>query len=107
MNPRPRLPTKVSFKGGSPPRYPKPIFLSSLSESWGRDSFNGGSLSHPKNLECENKKIGTMLVCLELKKIHKELKLLGLFESVSLNKVFLNFQTKLILLLRFSNYKRV
>jgi hypothetical protein len=39
MNPRPRLPTKVSFKGGSLPSYPKPIFLSSLSESWGRDSF--------------------------------------------------------------------
>jgi hypothetical protein len=51
-------------------------------------------------------KIWTMLVCLELK-IHKELKLLGLFESFSLHKVFLNFQTKLILLLRFSNYKRV
>jgi hypothetical protein len=45
------------FKGGSPPRYPKYIFLSSLSESRGRDSFKGGSLSHPKNfqiLECEN-----------------------------------------------------
>jgi hypothetical protein len=35
LNQRPRLPTKVPFKGGSPPRYPKPIFVSSLSESRG------------------------------------------------------------------------
>jgi hypothetical protein len=39
LNPGPRLPTKVSYKGGSPPRYPKPIFLSRLSESRGQDSF--------------------------------------------------------------------
>jgi hypothetical protein len=34
-NPRPILPTKVSFKGGSHLGIPKPIFLSSLSESRG------------------------------------------------------------------------
>jgi hypothetical protein len=27
MNPRPRLPTKVSFKGGSPPSIPNPSFF--------------------------------------------------------------------------------
>jgi hypothetical protein len=27
MNPKPRLPTKVSFKGGSPPSIPNPSFL--------------------------------------------------------------------------------
>jgi hypothetical protein len=48
VNPKPRLPTKVSFKGGSPPGNPKLIFLSSLSKSWDEISFKGGSLSHPK-----------------------------------------------------------
>jgi hypothetical protein len=27
MNPKPRLPTKVSFKGGSPPGIPNPFFF--------------------------------------------------------------------------------
>jgi hypothetical protein len=27
MNPKPRLPTKVSFKGGSPPNIPNPSFF--------------------------------------------------------------------------------
>jgi hypothetical protein len=27
LNPRPRLPTKVSFKGGSPPSIPNPSFF--------------------------------------------------------------------------------
>jgi hypothetical protein len=41
LNPKkkPRLPTKVSFKGGSPPRISQPILLSSLSKSRGRDFF--------------------------------------------------------------------
>jgi hypothetical protein len=49
MNSEPRLPTKGSFKGGSPPSIPKPIFLSNLSKSRDEISFKGGSLSHPKN----------------------------------------------------------
>jgi hypothetical protein len=47
MNPRPRLSTKISFKGGSH-LVSQTHFLSSLSKSRGRVSFKGGSLSHPK-----------------------------------------------------------
>jgi hypothetical protein len=39
-----------------------------------RHTYERRRLSHPKNLECEINKIGTMLACLDLK-IHKELKL--------------------------------
>jgi hypothetical protein len=43
LNPRPRLPQKfllrVVVTQIPKPRYPKPIFLSSLSESRGRDYF--------------------------------------------------------------------
>jgi hypothetical protein len=53
MNPIPRLPTKVSFKGGSPPSIPNPSFFVA-SPNLGDDiSFKGGSLLHPKILECE------------------------------------------------------
>jgi hypothetical protein len=44
---KPRLPTKDSFKGGSPPSTLN-NFLSSLSKSRDEISFKGGSLSHPK-----------------------------------------------------------
>jgi hypothetical protein len=40
----PRLPTKVSFKGGSHLGNPKPYFLSSLSNLGDEISFKGGSL---------------------------------------------------------------
>jgi hypothetical protein len=41
---RPRLPTKVSFKGGSHLGNLKPYFLSSLSNLGDEISFKGGSL---------------------------------------------------------------
>jgi hypothetical protein len=55
MNPRPRLSTKVSFKGGNPPSTPKPSFFIASPNLRDKISFKGGSLSHPKILECENK----------------------------------------------------
>jgi hypothetical protein len=36
-------------------------------------------MSHPKILECEINKIGTMVACLDLK-FHRELKLFDLFK---------------------------
>jgi hypothetical protein len=62
MNPRPRLPTKVSFKGGSPPSIPNPSFFLASPNLRDEISFKGGSLSHPKILVCEINKIGTMYV---------------------------------------------
>jgi hypothetical protein len=53
LNPRPRLPTKVSFKGGSPPSTPNPSFFLASPNLGDEISFKGGSLSHPKILECE------------------------------------------------------
>jgi hypothetical protein len=64
LNPRPRLPTKVSFKGGSPPSIPNPSFFLASPNLGDEISFKGGSLSHPKILECEINKIGTMYVVL-------------------------------------------
>jgi hypothetical protein len=55
MNPIPRLSTKVSFKGGSPPSTPNPSFFLASPNLGDEISFKGGSLSHPKILECENK----------------------------------------------------
>jgi hypothetical protein len=65
MNPIPRLPTKVSFKGGSPPSIPNPSFFLASPNLRDEISFKGGSLSHPKILECEINKIGTMYVCID------------------------------------------
>jgi hypothetical protein len=48
MNPIPRLPTKVSFKGGRPPRIPNPSFFLASPNLRDEISFKGGSLSHPK-----------------------------------------------------------
>jgi hypothetical protein len=53
MNPRLRLSTKASFKGGSPPSIPNPSFFLASPNLGDEISFKGGSLSHPKNLECE------------------------------------------------------
>jgi hypothetical protein len=53
MNPKPRLPTKVSFKGGSPPSISNPSFFLASPNLGDEIYFKGGSLSHPKNLECE------------------------------------------------------
>jgi hypothetical protein len=55
LNPRPRLPTKVSFKGGSPPSTPNPSFFLASPNLGDKISFKGGNLSHPIILECENK----------------------------------------------------
>jgi hypothetical protein len=55
MNPRPRLSTKVSFKGGNPPSIPNPSSFLASPNLGDEISFKGGSLSHPKNLESENK----------------------------------------------------
>jgi hypothetical protein len=53
MNPRPRLPAKVSFKGGSPPSTPNTSFFLASPNLEDEISFKGGSLSDPKILECE------------------------------------------------------
>jgi hypothetical protein len=53
LNPIPRLPTKISFKGGSPPSTPNPSFFLASPNLGDEISFKGGSLSHPKILECE------------------------------------------------------
>jgi hypothetical protein len=66
LNPRSRLPTKISFMGGSPPRIPSPSFFLASPNLGDEISFKGGSLSCPKTLECEINKIGTMYVCLDL-----------------------------------------
>jgi hypothetical protein len=55
LNPRPRVPTKVSFKGGSPPSTSNPFFFLASPNLEDEISFKGASLSHPKILECENK----------------------------------------------------
>jgi hypothetical protein len=66
MNPKPRLTTKVPFKGGSHPDIPNLSFLLAFSNLEDEIPFKGGSLSHPKILECEINKIGTMYVCIDL-----------------------------------------
>jgi hypothetical protein len=81
MNPIPRLPTKVSFKGGSPPSISNPSFFLASPNLGDEISFKGGSLSHPKILECENKK-NRNHVCLYWLKFHRELKLFELFKSI-------------------------
>jgi hypothetical protein len=46
-------------------------------------------MSHPKILECEINKIGTIFACLDLK-FHRELKLFHLFKSL-IRKAISNF----------------
>jgi hypothetical protein len=47
-------------------------------------------VSHPKILECEINKIGTMFACLDLK-FHRELKLFDLFKKALSEKPFQTF----------------
>jgi hypothetical protein len=55
MNLKPRPPTKVSFKVGSPPRTPNPSFFLA-SPNLGTRFLLRVVLCHiPKKLECENK----------------------------------------------------
>jgi hypothetical protein len=54
MNPKPRLPQKFLLRVVAH-QVSQTHFLSSLSKSRDEISFKGGSLSHPKNLEYENK----------------------------------------------------
>jgi hypothetical protein len=65
MNPRPRLPTEVSFKGGSPPSIQNLSYFQASPNLGDEISFKGGSLSHPKILECEINKIGAMFACID------------------------------------------
>jgi hypothetical protein len=55
MNPKPRLPTKVSFKGGSPPSVPKPSFFIASPNLGTRFLLRVVVCHIPKKLECENK----------------------------------------------------
>jgi hypothetical protein len=50
-----RIPTKVSFKGGSPPSIPNPYFFLASPNLGDEISFKGGSLPHPKILGMWNK----------------------------------------------------
>jgi hypothetical protein len=61
------------------PRLPNTYFLSSLFKSRGRDFFKGGSLSRPRILSSFGGKF-SFLFCLCWLKIHRDLKLLSLFE---------------------------
>jgi hypothetical protein len=89
MNPRLRLPTKVSFKGGSPPIIINPSFFLASPNLGDEISFKGGSLSHPKILECEINK-NRNHVCLYWMIFHRELKLFYLFKSI-IRKTISNF----------------
>jgi hypothetical protein len=55
MNPKPRLPTKVSFQGGSPPRIPNPSFFLASPNLRMRFLLRVVVCHIPKTLECENK----------------------------------------------------
>jgi hypothetical protein len=71
MNPKPRLPTKVSFKGGSPPNIPNPSFFLA-SQNLGTRFLLRVVVYHIPKFGMWKK---TMFACLDLK-FHKDLKLL-------------------------------
>jgi hypothetical protein len=77
MNPKPRLTTKVSFKGGSLPSTQTHLFFQASPKSRDEISFKGGSLSHPKIWNVKINKNRNHVACLNLK-FHKEIKLFDL-----------------------------
>ena len=74
-----RLPTKVPFKGGSPPsclnpEIPNPSFVLASSNLGDEIPFKGGSLSHPKTLECFKNHKNLKLLILNKESLQKSRK---------------------------------
>jgi hypothetical protein len=64
MNPKPRLPTKFSFKGGSPPSIPNPSFFLASPNLGTRFLLRAVVCHIPKFGMRKINKIGTMFVIL-------------------------------------------